>query len=188
MSEVEQRLDRELESGRQIRDKLGAVSEAWRISGTLLQASAKSSLQASESWNLVSMIKSPVDKINLGIDCRQHLHNSILAFSEAQNAVPQVEIPHVSPRQLMELQHTNLYLLTDMASELKVKQIKSELEIYQRNTNLALAWLHATYKKTMQKNFQDAESVVQKSATRLREERLKFINSTLGDKMLINPK
>lgn len=52
-NESEQKLDEELESARQIRDKLGGACEQWRISANLLHASTKEALLAVEHWRLV---------------------------------------------------------------------------------------------------------------------------------------
>lgn len=39
---------------REIRDRLGGVSEQWRTAGNLLRASAKGGLAAFECWSLVN--------------------------------------------------------------------------------------------------------------------------------------
>lgn len=176
----EQTLDKQLESNRTIRDKLGAVSEQWRICSTLTQAASKSADQALTSWSLLMAMKVPSEKVALCLDCRQTLHNSIIALTEAQNALSQVDVPSISSRQLAEIQHTNQYLLSDMASADRSKQIKGILDGYHRNTTSALEWVHNTYQKTMLKNFKDAESDVQAVAKKLRSERLKFIGATMG--------
>lgn len=135
-------------------------------------------------------MKMPSEKLNLCLDCRQTLHSSIIALVEAQNALPQVDVPSISTRQLTELQHISQYLLTDMVSEDRSKQIRVILEVYYRNTQRALDWVHTTYQSSMQKNVQDAEDNVQAVAKGLRKERLKFIGVTMGrsvtaaDKML----
>lgn len=178
MSSLEQKLDKELEKLRIIRDKLGTVVEQWRISSILLQAAAKSSLQAVDNWTIVMGVKSAADKINVCLDCRQNLQNSMMAFSAAQNALPQVEIPHVTPRQLSEIEHINLYLITDLPNAQRLKQIRKILEIYQRNTELALKWLHSTYEKTLAANFREAETNVGALTKKLRDERLKFFDIT----------
>lgn len=180
VSPNEQALDKELETNRSIRDKLGAVSEQWRICSTLIQASSKSAHLALTNWSFAMGIKLATEKLTLCMDCRQNVHNSVVALSEAQNALPQVDIPSISSRQISELQHINLYLLTDMASEDRSKQIKVILDVYHRNTIKALEWVHDTYEKTVQKNFQDAEQNVQEIAKRIRSERLKFIGVSMG--------
>lgn len=53
-NEEEQKLDEELESARQIRDKLGGVAEQWHTAANLLRASAKAALVAYEQWHLIS--------------------------------------------------------------------------------------------------------------------------------------
>lgn len=49
----EQQLDEDLESARQIRDKLGGAAEQWRTAANLLRAGAKAALVANEQWNLI---------------------------------------------------------------------------------------------------------------------------------------
>lgn len=180
MSLSEQSLDKQLESNRTIRDKLGAVSEQWRICSTLTQVASSSAQQALTSWSLLMAMKVPSEKVALCLDCRQTLLSSIIALTEAQNALSQVDVPNISSRQLTEIQHINQYLLSDMASEDRSKQIKGILDVYHKNTVSALEWVHSTYQKTMLKNFQDAESNVQTVAKKLRSERLKFIGVTMG--------
>lgn len=188
MSPNEQSLDKELETNRSIRDKLGAVSEQWRICSTLIQASSKSAQQALTNWSLSMGVRSPSEKLNLCMDCRQCLHSSVVALSQAQSALPQVDVPSISSRQLAEVQHINLYLLTDMASADRSKQIKMILDVFHRNTMRALEWIHDTYEKTVQKNFQEAENNVQAIALRIRSERLRFISVTLGKNVAMSSK
>lgn len=54
-NETEQKLDEELESARQIRDKLAGACEQWRTSANLLHASAKEAVLAIENWRLVGL-------------------------------------------------------------------------------------------------------------------------------------
>ena len=175
---VEQNLDKELETFRTIRDKLGAVSEQWRLCSTLIQAASKSTLQALNTWNL--LMKLPSDRTGLCLDCRQALTCSIVALTEAQSALSQVDVPSISSRQVAEVQHINQYLLTDMVNEGRAKQIVAILDDYHRNTVAALEWVQKTYQDTVAKNFQEAERNVQETARKLREERIKFISVTMG--------
>lgn len=122
----------------------------------------------------------PGDKINLCLTSRQFLHSSVVALREAQNALPQVDIPSISSRQLKEIEHISQYLLTDMISADRCKQIKVILNVFHKNTIEALKWVHDTYQTTVQKNFQEAESNVQAVAKKIRNERLRFIGVTMG--------
>lgn len=187
VSPNEHLMDKELETNRSIRDKLGAVSEQWRISSTLILASSNSAQQALATWNLCMGVPAS-EKLALCLDCRQSLHSSVIALSEAQNALPQVDIPSISSRQLAEVQHINQYLLTDMVSADRSKQIRVILDVYHRNTKAALEWIHDTYEQKMQKNFQEAEGNVQAVAKRIRVERLKFIAVTMGRDVRMPPK
>lgn len=47
------KIDEELETTRQIRDKLGGAAEQWRTASNLLRTSAKSALIATEQFVLI---------------------------------------------------------------------------------------------------------------------------------------
>lgn len=49
----EMKIDEELETTRQIRDKLGGAAEQWRTAANLLRTSAKSALVANEQYALI---------------------------------------------------------------------------------------------------------------------------------------
>lgn len=49
----EMKIDEELETTRQIRDKLGGAAEQWRTAANLLRTSAKSALVANEQYELI---------------------------------------------------------------------------------------------------------------------------------------
>lgn len=187
VSNSEEALDKDLENARSVRDKLGAVSEQWRICSTLIQASSKSAQQALASWSFCMAVKNPGEKISLCLDCRQCLHSAVMALAEAQNALPQVDIPSISTRQLTEMNHMNQYLISDMCSPGRSKQVKAILDNFHRNTISALEWVHETYEKTFQGNIQDAENQVQNIAKSIRRERLKFIATTLGRTRVMTP-
>lgn len=117
MTTAEEKLDGELENARQIRDKLGSVAEQWRTAGILIRASEKAASQAVEYWKLVGPTKNANDRVSYALDSRSCILNSLAAFEGAQGALPQVEVPFVSPRQVSAVQHANVYLLTDMAND-----------------------------------------------------------------------
>lgn len=52
-SQLEIKLDGELEASRQVRDKLGGAVEQWRTSANLLRTSAKSALLANDHYKLI---------------------------------------------------------------------------------------------------------------------------------------
>lgn len=110
-------MDTELETARQVRDKLGSVSEQWRTAASLLRTSAKAAIQAVEYWQLVGTSKIDTERISLALDSRNSLLSSLAAFEGSQSALPLVEIPYVTPRQISAVRHANVYLLTDMANE-----------------------------------------------------------------------
>jgi hypothetical protein len=185
---LEQNLDLELETAREIRDRLCGVAEQWRTSGNLLRACAKCALQGFEYWSLVGPSKIASERIQLALDTRIACHSSLAAFEAAQQALPQVEIPHVSVRQASAVRHAIVYLLTDMANESRYKHTKEVLQAYQENTNKAVEWLHETYRKTLHKDLDDAISNVQDLVKKLRQERIKNYRSIVGDKMYVRPK
>lgn len=53
----EVKVDSDLESARQVRDKLGGTAEQWRTSANLLSTSAKSAIVASEQYGLIKTSK-----------------------------------------------------------------------------------------------------------------------------------
>ena len=114
---LEQKLDLELEVMREIRDRLGGASEQWKTAGNLLRASARGALAAFESWSLVGPSKDAEERIHLALDARSACHSSLAALEGAQQALPQVEIPFISLRQASAVRHAIIYLLTDMAND-----------------------------------------------------------------------
>lgn len=89
-STLEQDLDSELESSREIRDRLSGVAEQWRTASNLMGAAARGALQAFEYWSLAGPSKIPSERIQLALDTRAACYSSLVAFDCAQQALPQV--------------------------------------------------------------------------------------------------
>lgn len=183
----EQSLDLELETAREIRDRLGGVAEQWRTSGNLLRASAKCALQGFEYWSQIGPSKLASERIQLALDTRTASHSSLVAFEGAQQALPQVEIPFVTVRQASAVRHAVIYLLTDMANDARYQHTKNVLEAYHQNTDKAVAWLQDTYRKTLHKDLEDAINTVQELCKKLRQERIQNYKEIVGDKIYVKP-
>lgn len=116
----------------------------------------------------------------MAIDCRHALQGSVIALDCAQKSLPQVEFQHISQRQISAVQHANIYLLTDMANSARYRHTKQVLDAYQNNVNLAVKWLHETFRKTLKVDLNEAENAVIEVAKQLRQERLTHMNRTIG--------
>lgn len=183
----EQSLDLELETAREIRDRLGGVAEQWRTSGNLLRASAKCALQGYEYWSLIGASTIASERIQLALDTRTSCHSSLAAFEAANQALPQVEIPFVTVRQASACKHAIIYLLTDMANEARYQHTKNVLEAYHQNTDKAVSWVQDTYRKTLHKDLEDSINTVQELVKKLRQERIQNYKEIVGDKIYVKP-
>ncbi|XP_055642674.1 uncharacterized protein LOC129779298 isoform X2 [Toxorhynchites rutilus septentrionalis] len=179
----EQRLDGELESARDVRDRLGGVSEQWRTAGSLIRASAKGMLQAVECWNLVERSKSAQERIALALDCRTACHGALITLGAAQAALPQVEIPFVTLRQQSAVKHGLVYMLTDMANVTRYRHTKNVLEGFSSNVQKSVEWIHNTYKDTLQNDLSEADQTVMMFAKQLREIRKHYLSQRMGSKI-----
>ena len=186
-SSLEQDLDMELETAREIRDRLSGVSEQWRTCSNLLRASAKGALQAFELWSLVGPTKIPSERIQLALDTRTACHSSLTALDCAQQALPQVEIPFITQRQSSAVKHALIYILTDMANESRQKHTKNVLESYQVNTAKAVDWVQTTYKKTLDEDLTAQIENIKALSFRLRKERIKHFKNIIGNKIYVRP-
>ncbi|XP_065080010.1 uncharacterized protein LOC135702881 [Ochlerotatus camptorhynchus] len=186
-SVLEQRLDEELDSAREIRDRLGGVSEQWRTAGLLMRASLKGLLQAVEYWNLVEQSSTAAERISLVLDCRTACHGALIALEAAQAALPQVEIPFVTLRQQSAVKHGLIYMLTDMVNPARFRHTKHVLEGFQANVEKSVEWIYSTYNNTLKKDLNDADQEVISIAKQLREIRQQYINQRMGSKTYVRP-
>lgn len=186
-SSLEQDLDIELETAREIRDRLSGVAEQWRTSSNLLRAAAKGALQAYEFWSLAGPTKIPSERIQLALDTRAACHSSLTALDCAQQALPQVEIPFITQRQSSAVKHALIYILTDMANENRYRHTKTVLESYQANAAKAVDWVHQTYKKTLDEDLTSQIDNIKALTFRLRKERIKHFKTIVGNKVYVRP-
>lgn len=107
---------------------------------------------------------------------------SLHAFEGAQSGLPQVEIPYVTPRQASAVRHANVYLLTDMANDARLRHTRDVFQAYEQNIIKAIEWLLETYKRTLKKDLDDAEDAVLTVAKKLRHERLKNFSEIVGNR------
>ncbi|XP_055599512.1 uncharacterized protein LOC129748787 isoform X2 [Uranotaenia lowii] len=184
---AEERFDSELESLREIRDRLGGVSEQWRAAGAFMRAAAKGVLQAVEFWNLVGPSQNAPEKVALALDCRTACHGALIALEAAHAALPQVEIPHVTPRQQTAVKHGLVYMLTDMANRDRYRHTKHVLEGFQHNVEKSVQWVHNTYQETLKKDLNEADQNVMLVAKQLREVRKRFLAQRFGAKIYVRP-
>lgn len=186
-SSLEQSLDSELEAAREVRDRLSGVAEQWRTASNLMGAAAKGSLQAFEFWSQVGQSKNSSERIQLALDTRSACHSSLVALECAQQALPNVELPHITSRQCSAVRHAIVYILTDMANENRYQHTKNVLEAYQVNTTKAIDWLFSTYKKTLDEDLTAQIDNIKVLAFRLRRERVKHFKEIVGNKMYTKP-
>lgn len=184
-TKTEERLDTEVEITRQVRDKLGSVAEQWRTSDTLLQVSSRAAKQAVEFWQIAIAAKTDNDRISSALDSRHSMQTSLQAFDGAQNALPQVDIPYVTPRQVSSVWNANIYCLTDLANESKSKHILEIYQSYSSNILKAIEWVQETYKRTLKKDLDDAEDAVLTVAKKLRHERLNNYSEIVGNRIYV---
>lgn len=186
-SSIEQDLDAELETAREIRDRISGVAEQWRTSSNLLRAAAKGALQAYECWSQAVPTKTPSERIQLALDARSACHSSLTALDCAQQALPQVEIPFVTQRQSSAVKHALIYLLTDMANDNRYLHTKNVLESFQANATKAVDWIHTTYKKTLDEDLTSQINNITALTFRLRKERTKHFRAIVGNKVYNRP-
>ncbi|CRK94445.1 CLUMA_CG007952, isoform A [Clunio marinus] len=186
-SSLEQELDMELETAREIRDRLSGVAEQWRTSSNLLRAAAKAALQAFEFWSLVEASDTASERVQLALDTRDACQSSLTALSCAQQALPQVEIPFVTLRQSSAVKHALIYILTDMANEKRYSHTKTVMESFHTSATKAVEWIHATYKKTLDGDLTAQIDNIKVLTFRLRKERIKHYKNIVGNKVYIRP-
>jgi hypothetical protein len=186
-STVEQDLDLQLETAREIRDRLSGVAEQWRTSSNLLRAAATGALKAFEYWCLVGSTKIPSERVQLALDTRSACHSSLTALDCAQQALPQVEIPFITLRQSSAVKHALIYILTDMANENRYKHTKTVLESYQMNAAKAVEWVQITYKKSLDEDLTSQIDNIKALTFRLRKERIKHFKNIVGNRIYSRP-
>lgn len=129
---------------------------------------------------LVIYVSSMNEKITLATDCRSSLLGSIIAFKCGQEALPQVEIPCITNRQIVAVSHANEYLLTDIANLERYQHTKIVLETYRKSLSDSVAWLNDVFQKTLRKDLQEAEEAVTTLSKKLRQLRSDYIRTKIG--------
>lgn len=119
-------------------------------------------------------------KITLATECRSALLGSIIAFKCGQEALPQVDIPCITNRQIVAVSHANEYLLTDIADLERYQHTKTVLEAYRKSLIDSVAWLNDVFQKSLRKDLQEAEEVVATLSKELREFRSEYIRRKIG--------
>lgn len=123
------------------------------------------------------------DKITAATDCRSSLLGSLIAFKCAQEALPQVEIPHITCRQTVAVGHANEYLFTDIANLDRYQHTKQVLNAYHNSLSKSINWLHDVFQKTLKKDIQEAENDVKSLSGKLRKIRSDYIRTKIGYQM-----
>ncbi|XP_030383123.1 uncharacterized protein LOC115630629 [Scaptodrosophila lebanonensis] len=171
MSRLEESIDAQLETARDIRDKLGSTLEQWRICGTLLRAAANSATQALKQWHQLGRLVDPQYKLQAALECRSLFHASLISLECAQMALPHVELKYMSNRQILAVAHCNTYLITDIANSARYEHTSKVFANYESNISKTSTWLYDTFNKTLRKDFEKAEDTVKRLAKTLREHR-----------------
>lgn len=127
----------------------------------------------------------PKVKIDLAIGCRLSLLGSLTALKSTQEALPQVDIPHITQRQIVAVSHANEYLLTDIANIDRYQHSRHVFDVYQNSLTESIKWLHDVFKRTLKKDLDDAEDVVLTIAKRLRQYRINYIQIKIGNKLYV---
>lgn len=129
--------------------------------------------------------REPKVKIDLAIECRSSLLGSIVALKSAQEALPQVDIPHITQRQIVAVVHANEYLLTDIANIDRYQHSRRVFDVYHNSLIESIKWLHDVFKRTLKKDLDEAEDGVLTIAKKLRQYRVNFIQTRLGNKLYL---
>lgn len=116
----------------------------------------------------------------MATDCRSSLLGSLVAFKCSQEALPQVDMPHITNRQIVAVSHANEYLFTDIANADRYQHTKNVLEAYQNGLSQSIKWLHEVFQNTLKKDLQEAENDVVQLARKLRQIRSDFIRAKIG--------
>ncbi|XP_035773790.1 uncharacterized protein LOC118456807 isoform X2 [Anopheles albimanus] len=189
-SPIEQQLDGELETARDVRDRLGGVVEQWRTAGGLLRAAAKGLHQTVEYWELIGAVRSGRDAqqvITLALDTRAACHGALVALEAAQAALPRVDIPYITIRQQTAVRHALIYLITDLVQEPRYRHTRDVFSVFSTNVTKAVHWVHECYNETLRQDYDGADQAATLLAKRLRDERLHYIGRKFPNKIYVRP-
>lgn len=127
----------------------------------------------------------PKVKTDLAIECRSSLLGSIVALKSMQEALPHVDIPHITQRQIVAVSHANEYLLTDVANADRYQHSGRVFDVYASSLTESIKWLHDVYKRTLKKDLDGAEDEVLTIAKKLRQFRANYIQMKIGNKLYL---
>lgn len=118
-------------------------------------------------------------------DCRTALLGAIIAFRFAQEALPQVDLQHITIRQTVAVGHANEYLFTDIANPLRYEHTKAVLEAFHNGLSKSIEWLYDVFQQTLKKDLQEAENDVESLSRKLRQMRSTFIRNQVGNQTYV---
>lgn len=120
------------------------------------------------------------DKIIAASDCRTALLGAIIAFRFAQEALPQVDLQHITIRQTVAVGHANEYLFTDIANPARYGHTLAVLEAFHNGLSQSIIWLHDVFQTTLKKDLQEAEDAVKSLSGKLRQMRSESMRTKDG--------
>lgn len=129
---------------------------------------------------LYTLYSSVKDKIIAASDCRTSLLGSLIAFRCAQEALPQVDIQHITIRQTVAVGHANEYLFTDIANPDRYEHTQAVLNAYHNGLSQSIIWLHDIFQNTLKKDLKEAEHDVKSLSEKLRQMRAEYIQTKVG--------
>lgn len=126
------------------------------------------------------------NKISAASDSRASVLGAITAFRCAQEALPQVEIQHVTNRQATAVGHANEYMFTDIANPDRYQHTRRVLDAFHQGLTKSTIWLHETFIETLKKDFNDAENDVRTLANDLRQIRIEYFETSgVGNQLYV---
>lgn len=129
--------------------------------------------------------RSPGGKIEAAIECRTSLIASVIALKRSQEALPQVDIPHITQRQIVAVSHANEYMLTDIANIDRYRHSQRVFDVYQRSLGDSTKWIGDKFRETLKKDFDDSGDTMQAIAKQLRQIRLSDLHSKIGNRLFV---
>lgn len=130
--------------------------------------------------NFRVIFSSVKDKITSATDCRASLLGSLMAFKCAQEALPAVDIPHITNRQTVAVAHAVEYLLTDIGNPERYQHTKHVIDAYHKSLSKSAIWMHDIFQNTLKKDLQDIENTIKILSEKLRQIRCEYIRSKVG--------
>lgn len=105
---------------------------------------------------------------------------SLVAIRCAQEALPNVDIPHITNRQIVAVSHANEYLFTDIVNTDRYQHTKYVLDVYQHSLSDSLTWLYDKFNNTLKKDLENAKNEANVIAKQLRDIRAHKIQMKIG--------